>query len=122
MEVALTSISHPPADGSEVNFRRLALADGNYVISVGFSSSQRKLLWPMKSFIFHVVIVYYNDSFRKFSKYQNIMVLILRISSYLASSHSNEEVLFMAFSTGVYEHSQFELLHLLNESAIPIFL
>jgi hypothetical protein len=43
------------------------------------------------------------------------MVLIYHISSYLASSHSGEEVLFMAFSTRVYEHPQFELLHLLSE-------
>jgi hypothetical protein len=43
------------------------------------------------------------------------MVLIQHISSYLASCHSGEEVLFMAFSIGVYEHPQFELLHLLSE-------
>jgi hypothetical protein len=34
------------ADGSYVNFHRLALADEDYVISVGFPSSRRKLLWP----------------------------------------------------------------------------
>jgi hypothetical protein len=45
------------------------------------------------------LIVYCDGSFRKFSKYQNIVVLIQHISSCLASSHSDEEVLFMAFST-----------------------
>jgi hypothetical protein len=43
------------------------------------------------------------------------MVLICHISSYLASSHSGEKVLFMAFLIRVYEHPQFELLHLLSE-------
>jgi hypothetical protein len=43
------------------------------------------------------------------------MVLIYHISSYLASSHSGEEILFMALSTEVYEHPQFELLQLLSE-------
>jgi hypothetical protein len=60
-------------------------------------------------------IVYCDGSFRKLFKYQNIMVLIYHILSYLASSHSGEEMIFMAFSTRVCEHPQFELLHLLSE-------
>jgi hypothetical protein len=39
LDKEITFVSHPPADGSYVNFCRLALADGNYVISIGFPSS-----------------------------------------------------------------------------------
>jgi hypothetical protein len=60
-EVALTSVGHPSADRSYVNFRRLALADRNYVISVGFPSSRQKILWPIKSSIFPVVRVIVPD-------------------------------------------------------------
>jgi hypothetical protein len=40
LDKSITSVGHPAADGSYINFRRLAPADGNYVISVGFPSSR----------------------------------------------------------------------------------
>jgi hypothetical protein len=42
----------PLANGSYVNFGRLAPADGNYVISTGFPLSRRKLLWQTNFFCF----------------------------------------------------------------------
>jgi hypothetical protein len=56
LEKLITSVGHPPANGSYVNFRRLASADRNYVISVSFPLSQRKLLWRMKSSVFPIVL------------------------------------------------------------------
>jgi hypothetical protein len=50
--LVLSSVGPYPADESYSNFRRLALADGNYLISVSFSSSRSKLRRPMKGSVF----------------------------------------------------------------------
>jgi hypothetical protein len=54
MEVNLTYVGLYQADGSYVIFRRLALANENYLI---FFSSRRKLFEPMKVSIFLVMSV-----------------------------------------------------------------
>jgi hypothetical protein len=42
-------------------------------------------------------------------------LLIQHISSYLASIHLDEEVLFMIFLIGVHDHPKFKLLHIFSE-------
>jgi hypothetical protein len=53
--LVLSSVGPYPADRSYSNFHRLALADGNYLISISFSSSRQKLRRPMKGSVFLVV-------------------------------------------------------------------
>jgi hypothetical protein len=53
--LVLSSVSPYPANRSYSNFRRLALADGNHLISVSFSTSRQKLRRLMKGSIFLVV-------------------------------------------------------------------
>jgi hypothetical protein len=54
--LVLSSVGPYPSDGRYSNFRWLALADGNYLISVSFSSSRQKLSRPMKGSVFLVVL------------------------------------------------------------------
>jgi hypothetical protein len=53
--LVLSSVGPYSANGSYSNFRRLALADGNYLISVSFSSSRQKLRRLTKGSVFLVV-------------------------------------------------------------------
>jgi hypothetical protein len=54
--LVLSSVGPYLSDGRYSNFRRLALADGNYLISISFSSSRQKLSRPMKGSVFLVVL------------------------------------------------------------------